>query len=526
MFAPADSGSRRLRTSQLNRDSRPAQPFGAHGGHKMQYYEIKMTVKGERSARRRGIVGSAAVYPRAVFATAIALGLSLLLEPLLGPDFSAVFLGAVALSAWRWGLRAGMLSALLSVPSLLLLFLPPHFTLTILSWAVFFRMLSFLATAALILWLIRMSMTAQRGLASSLEEVRTREERLRIALLKSPVTVFHQNEDLRYIWVVNPCPGHRSFPLLDKFDSDLFPPNEAERLTRLKRSVLSTGVGTREEVVLTSQAGVRTVDLAIEPFRDSSGETVGLLGVAVDITERRSNEEQLKHSGEQFRRLAEHLNFVHESQCSLTSREIQNEITQMLAAMQLQLAAMADELLDGAEPSEAVESLNAMSRNLVATIEMSERISTDLRPSILDNLGLGAAVEWQARKFQLLTGVSVSTSPLDDIDVSPGVSTAIFRIVQDTLTNVARHAGATRVGISLRKEVNGYVLEIRDDGRGITQDEKADSASLGLLGMDERARSFGGRVAVEGIPGKGTSLRIEIPGEAGSARISTAVRAG
>jgi PAS domain S-box-containing protein len=472
------------------------------------------------------VASHAQAFLGAVLATAIALGLALLLEPLIEPDFSPLFLGAVALCAWRWETRAGLLSALLSVPSLLLLLLPPHYTLTILSWAVWLRILSFLSTAGLIIWLIRMSTAAQRALAGSLGETRAREERFRAALLKSPVIVFHQSADLRYTWVFNPLPAYTDVSLSGKLDSDLFPPSEAGELTRIKRSVLSSGAGAREEVALTTQDGVRTFDLAIEPFRNSTGETTGLIGVAVDITERRRTEEQLRHSGEQLRRLAAYLHFVHESQCAMTSREIQNDITQMLAALQLQLTSMADGLLDGDDPSEAVESLKTISGNLVATIEMSERISTDLRPSILDNLGLAAAIEWQARRFQLLTGVSASAGPLDDVDMSPEVSTAVFRIVQETLTNVARHAGASHVGVSLRRRGTGSVLEIHDDGKGITQDELADPASLGLLGMDERARSFGGRIAVEGTPGQGTTLRLEIPDDPGSTGKAAAVRAG
>ena len=484
------------------------------------------TVSGDPEEASGAATPHAAAYLGAVLATAIALGLSLLLEPLIEPDFSPLFLAAVALCTWRWRTRSGLLSALLTVPSLLLLWLPPHYTLTILSWAVWLRMLSFLLTAGLVMWLIRMSTAAQRALAGSLGEISAREERFRKALLKSPVIVFHQSADLRYTWVFNPLPEHTAASLLGKLDTDLFPPSEAEQLTRVKRKVLASGAGAREEVAVTTQAGMRTFDLAVEPFKNSAGEATGLFGVAVDITERRRNEEQLRQSGEQLRRLTAYLHFVHESQCALPSREIQNDITQMLAALQLQLTAMADGLLDGDDPSEAVESLKAISGNLVATIEMSERIATDLRPSILDNLGLVAAIEWQARRFQLLTGVSVSAGTLDDVDMSPEVSTAVFRIVQETLTNVARHAGATHVGVSLRRGVNGYVLEIHDDGKGITHDELADPASLGLLGMDEWARSFGGRIAVEGTPGQGTRLRMEIPVDPGSTGRADAVTAG
>jgi PAS domain S-box-containing protein len=441
---------------------------------------------------------------RVVALIGAALTLSLLLEPWIEPDFAPLFLGAVALATRQWGLRAGIVGTTIAIPALLSLYVPPHYTLSFVSWGVGLRLLSFVSTAALIVWLVQKFRCAQRGLVASLEEVRTREERVRVALLKSPVVMFQQNADLRYIWVNNPFPEHTSASLLYKRDCDLFPPDEAEQLTQIKRSVLLTGVGAREDVTVTSRDGLRTMDLTIEPFKDPDGRVTGLLGTAVDITARRRQEEHLKFSREQFRSLATHLRSIHENQRALTSREIHDKVSQMLAALELQVAGIAHTLLEGADRSATHDRLREINEVLAATIETSERISTELRPSLLDNLGLAAAIESKLGEFQARTGIHVEAGPLDRTALAPESSTAVFRIAQEALTNV-EHSGATSVTISLRRGFAGLVLQIRDNGRGNPTE------SMGLLGMKERARASGGKITVQPIPGEGTTLWIEIP---------------
>ena len=146
--------------------------------------------------------------------------------------------------------------------------------------------------------------------------------------------------------------------------------------------------------------------------------------------------------------------------------------------------------------------------NLIKSVR---RISTDLRPGILD-LGLAAAVEWQTHEFQVRTGIPCKLRLLDqEVVVAPDVSTALFRIFQETLTNVARHAGATRTEVVLQRQRDGLVLLIRDNGRGFDPADPSFSKSLGLLGMRERAAILGGQVNISSAPGKGTSVAAWIP---------------
>ncbi len=146
------------------------------------------------------------------------------------------------------------------------------------------------------------------------------------------------------------------------------------------------------------------------------------------------------------------------------------------------------------------------------TIQTVRRISTELRPAVLDDLGLAAAIEWQVREFQTRTGMRCRLiSPSQSITLDQERSNAIFRIFQEALTNVARHSKAIRVKISLKKEAGHLILEVQDNGRGITESEISDVKSLGLLSMRERAFFWGGEVSITGILGKGTTVNVRIP---------------
>ena len=158
------------------------------------------------------------------------------------------------------------------------------------------------------------------------------------------------------------------------------------------------------------------------------------------------------------------------------------------------------------------EKITGMRELIDATITTVRRLSSELRPHILDDLGLVAALEWQAQQFTARTGITCQfDSFADDTEVSQEQATAIFRIFQAALTNILRHAQATRVTIMIEEEAKELVLEVKDNGRGITEEEISGSQSLGLIGMRERAQLVGGRITITGVAGKGTVLTVRVP---------------
>lgn len=147
-----------------------------------------------------------------------------------------------------------------------------------------------------------------------------------------------------------------------------------------------------------------------------------------------------------------------------------------------------------------------------STIDTVRRISAELRPPVLDHLGLAAAIESQAAHFEARTGIKCSfASNTDAADLSRERTTAAFRIFQEILTNIVRHAGAKRVSIKLTRSEERLELRVKDNGRGITDDEKNNGRSLGLLGMHERALLVGGNVSIKGAPGRGTTVVLRVP---------------
>jgi len=166
-------------------------------------------------------------------------------------------------------------------------------------------------------------------------------------------------------------------------------------------------------------------------------------------------------------------------------------------------------------PSEAnrlADKIKSMSSLIDTTIHAVRRIATELRPGILDDLGLVAAIEWQANDFQSRTGINCEVaSAVDYVELDRDRSTAAFRILQETLTNVARHASASRVGIELKQDDKNLVMEVTDNGKGITASDISDSKSLGLLGMCERAKLLGGDLMISGGVGEGTRVTVSIP---------------
>jgi signal transduction histidine kinase len=231
---------------------------------------------------------------------------------------------------------------------------------------------------------------------------------------------------------------------------------------------------------------------------------------AAERRDRRRAEARLRASHQQLRALSVYLQRVREEERIRIAREVHDELGQALTGLKLQLTWLGRRLpkkLDSLREHAAT-----MSEGIDATIQTVRRIATELRPGVLDSAGLLAALEWQAQQFELQTGIRCRvTSDVKDTRWNEELNTAFFRIFQETLTNVIRHAQATQVDVRFMEFGHALVLEVRDNGRGISEAEARNTKSIGLLGMRERAALLGGEVFLLGEPGKGTAVTVRIP---------------
>jgi len=225
----------------------------------------------------------------------------------------------------------------------------------------------------------------------------------------------------------------------------------------------------------------------------------------------RRAEEQLRESHEQLRALSTYLQTVREEERTRIAREVHDGLGQALTGCKLDVSWIAGKL--PREQRSLLEKTKALASHIDSTIQMVRRIATELRPGILDHLGLTAALEWQANEFQTRTGIKCDVqSEISELTLEPDVNTAFFRIFQETLTNVIRHAGATHVTVYLKERDGRIMLEVRDNGRGISKAEIFNTKSMGLLNMRERAALLGGDFKISRISGgKGTKVCVSIP---------------
>jgi len=230
----------------------------------------------------------------------------------------------------------------------------------------------------------------------------------------------------------------------------------------------------------------------------------------VEIAERSRAEEQLRVSLDQLRALAARLQSVREEERTSIAREIHDELGQACTAIKMDLA------LIGRKATKRQTNLRAKADSAIQLVDgmivTLRRIASELRPRTLDDLGLTAALEWQAQEFEGRTGITCRVVlPKEPLVLDAELSTAIFRIFQESLTNVARHSHATRVEAFLEQEADQLIFRVRDNGKGFDAKEVKAHRSLGLVGMQERALLLSGELTIEGIPDAGTSLTLRIP---------------
>jgi len=233
-----------------------------------------------------------------------------------------------------------------------------------------------------------------------------------------------------------------------------------------------------------------------------------------DVTERVSAEHAQQRAREELRELSANLQKIREDEKTRIARELHDDLGQQLTALKMDISSV-EEALGGSASELVRDHLQGMRRLIDATVASVRRIAADLRPVMLDDLGLIPAVEWLANDFTNRYGIDVERDiETGDARFSPAGATALFRIVQEALTNVARHADATLVTLSLRAGDEAFVLRIADNGQGAHRDGELAGKSFGLLGIRERAHMLGGAVDIQTSQGNGFALSVTIPAEA------------
>jgi len=243
-----------------------------------------------------------------------------------------------------------------------------------------------------------------------------------------------------------------------------------------------------------------------------------------DITDRKKAEARLRDSRERLRALAARLQAIREEERARVAREIHDELGQALTCMKIDLWQIREESsLDPVDKNAVLLKIEGLLGFIDATVDTMRRIASDLRPSILDDLGLIPAIEWQLSDFQRRTGIICAFRKPRSLVIDKGWSNALFRVFQESLTNIARHSEAEKAEITLWKTKGELVLAIRDNGKGIQESDVSGATSLGILGMRERVLPFNGHIHITGKPGKETrvTVRIPLPGRATKSRKGT-----
>ncbi|MDB6066966.1 MAG: putative Hybrid sensor histidine kinase [Pedosphaera sp.] len=300
-----------------------------------------------------------------------------------------------------------------------------------------------------------------------------------------------------------------------KLVGEFLPHEVATTMNASFQRCVEAGVPIHFEEELNLPVGRRFFDTTLIPVRNDAGEIYRLVGIAHNITERKEAAERLKKSAERLRALSSRLVSLREEERTRISREVHDHLGQLLTALKMEFHALRTSVAatDTSELTGRVTGQIGAATGLINELIGSvQKIAGELRPGILDCLGLEAAIESEAESFQLRTGIECECSvPLTPMDIPEGHATAVFRIFQEILTNVARHAQATRVVVCLTSEEGNLVLEAEDDGVGIKESDIADPKSLGLLGMQERAEILGGTVMFQRTGEQGTIVTFQIP---------------
>ncbi len=310
--------------------------------------------------------------------------------------------------------------------------------------------------------------------------------------------------------------GYPAEEALGKHISFIYPVEDREFLEHeVLGSVKAKGTHQVEVRRLTKTGVLRVAHLSLSLLRDDTEAPIGIIGYSMDITDRKHGEEALLNSRNQLAALAVRLESVQEEERTRIALEVHDVLGQALTGLKLDVSWVHKQLagsMESVERSALLARLDSSLALLDSAIQSVRDIATTLRPSVLDQLGLGDAVEWQAHEFHHRTGITCNTTMTPArIAVGSEQATTLFRILQEVLTNVVRHARATQVDITLEEGRETVTLQVRDNGKGMTTAEQSGPEAFGLLGMRLRAQQEGGTFNIQSASGMGTTVTVTLP---------------
>ncbi|WP_179401581.1 hybrid sensor histidine kinase/response regulator [Burkholderia guangdongensis] len=293
---------------------------------------------------------------------------------------------------------------------------------------------------------------------------------------------------------------------------DAIHPDDRNRATQALEAHLEHGHAYDVEYrVRMPSNGFRWIQSRGQALWNSAGEPYRMVGWIMDVTDRKRDEDALRISREELRRLSAHIQHIREEEKTRIARELHDDLGQQLTALKMAVILVGDELKRAA-PAAGASHLPDVYSLIDQLLDSVRRIAADLRPVMLDDLGLIPAIEWLTSQFSARYGVQVQRRfDADDIAFSRESVTEVFRMVQEALTNVVRHSGATEVTLDIVRDKTHCIVRVADNGRGTARDIRPGPHSLGLLGMRERATRLGGEIRIGTAPGSGFELVITLP---------------
>lgn len=357
------------------------------------------------------------------------------------------------------------------------------------------------------------------------EELREAEQRLKLAVAASSIGLWDWNIAAGTVYFSPEWKaqlGYRDHEIENRFEEweRLLHPGDRERCQTVVRNYLERPWPDYEnEFRLRHRNGTyRWIMARAQVYCDAAGRPVRMLGCHVDVTERRTTEERLRGKREQLRALAAHLQAVREEEATRIARELHDQLGAALTGLNFEVSWIERQL----KHPPTGEKLKALRERVHGMLDLVDRtvgtvraICLELRPAMLDQLGLATTISWLATEFQTRTGICCHVKGPEEVPADPDRATALFRILQEVLTNIARHAKASEVRIEITLLDGDVILAACDNGRGFTPDAAARQNHFGLVGMKERAIAAGGSLEIVSTPDVGTKVTVRVPGNAG-----------